>query len=505
MKKYFAIMLFCLTAFCLMFTGCEKGGNEPDGTEQAELKFRIEITNITRTTADVMITPEPVRTKYLYFIIDKAQYDELGSDEALLEKSRQELVKRAEQRKQTLAQLVESIRRLGAFAEPERFLGLETSTSYYIYAYGVNDEGEAVSDITKQEFTTEGVQMVDCLFSFKITTTRTSIGIEVAPTDKKQWYYYQLLTEEQFNSYGGTAEKAARAVIDKQLEAWQALGNTMAEAVASMALKGDHSYNFTGLTPDTPYYIFICGINDDGDICTKVEDLRISTKKFEPSDNSFIIYPSGITCDSITIEITPDNDDPYLAVVKPQSEIAGKDAESIMAAVVAEMGDYVGKYAKRGKQTVVCNRTLMPETDYSILVFGYDGGVTTVLTRVNFTTAKASTSGDAVTFAFSFTNKGYIITPSDETALYLQGTISADNYETKYNADPAKIKGLVKEYIDLFVPDIFSMEEFLQSDGKRGTYTDDDFNKGTLYVYAICVNADGTFAGEPFVSEKHTF
>lgn len=504
MKKYFAIMLFCLTAFGLMFTGCEKGDHEPGGTEQAELRFRIEITNITRTTADVMITPEPVRTKYLYFIIDKAQYDELGSDEALLEKSRQELVKRAEQRKQTLAQLVESIRRLGAFAEPERFSGLETSTSYYIYAYGVNDEGEAVSDITKQEFTTDGVQMVDCLFSFKITTTRTSIGIEVAPTDKEQWYYYQLLTEEQFNSYGGTAEKAARAVIDKQLEAWQALGNTMAEAVASMALKGDHTYNFTGLTPDTPYYIFICGINDEGDICTKVEDIKVSTKKFEPSDNSFIIYPSGITCDSITIEITPDNDDPYLAVVKPQSEIAGKDAESIMAAVVAEMGDYVGKYAKRGKQTVVCDRTLMPDTDYSILVFGYDGGVTTVLTRVNFTTEKADAS-DNVTFSFSFTKSGYTITPSADGVLYLQGAIREQDYQS-YGCEPARLKNYVKDIMDIYVPDIYSMEEYLKTEGKRGTYTDaDGLLSGDYYIYAICVNADGTFAGEPSVSEKHTF
>lgn len=464
------------------------------------LTFKIEISNLTRHSADVMITPSELHTKYLYFIIDKAQYDEIGSDEALLEKSRQELIKRAEQEGKTLAQLADEIRRIGAFARPETFSGLEIGT-----AYGIDDNGEAISVITKREFTTESVQMVDCLFNLKIETTRTSINIDVKPTDKSQWYYYQLLTEAQFDTYGGTAEKAAAAIIKEQLDAWLALGAESTEkAVESMALKGDHSYNFTGLTPDTQYYIFICGINGDGDICTKVEDIRISTAKFEPSDNSFGVYVSAITCDSATIEIITGNDDPYLAVVKPQSEIKGKGNEEIMAAAVAEMGEYVGKYAKKGKQTIACDRTLMPDTDYSVLVFGYDGGVTTGLTRVNFKTPEASTSGN-VTFTFSFTNKGYIITPSDETALYLQGTISADNYDTKYNADPAQIKALVKEYIDLFVPDIYSMEEFLQSDGKRGTYTDDDFNSGTLYVYAICVNADGSFAGEPFVSEKHTF
>lgn len=505
MKNIFAFQLLCLALTGFTFTGCNDSSNGNHCTYPPMLTFKIEISNLTRHSADVMITPSELHTKYLYFIIDKAQYDEIGSDEALLEKSRQELIKRAEQEGKTLAQLADEIRRIGAFARPETFSGLEIGTAYYIYAYGIDDNGEAISVITKQEFTTESVQMVECLFNLKIETTRTSINIDVKPTDKTQWYYYQLLTEPQFNSYGGTAEKAAAAVVKKQIDAWLALGAESTEkAVESMALKGDHSYNFTGLTPDTQYYIFICGINGDGDICTKVEEIKIRTDKFEPSDNNFGVYVSAITCDSATIEIITDNDDPYLAVVKPQSEIKGNGNEEIMAAAVAEMGEYVGKYAKKGKQTIACNRTLMPDTDYSVLVFGYDGGVTTALTRVDFKTLEASTSGD-VTFTFSFTKAGYTVAPSDDSALYLQGAIREQDYQS-YGSEPARLKEYLKAIIDIYVPDIYSMDEYLKAEGKRGTYTDTDgFLNGNYYIYAICVNADGTFAGEMSVSEMHTF
>ena len=508
MKTFHKFALLCTAILCGLLCGCNKDSDDTKkNPDPVELTFTIEISGQTRTSAEVFITPSDLHAKYLYFIIDKAQYDALGSDATLLDKSRAELAKRAAESDKTLAQLADEIRRIGAFARPETFSGLEAGTAYYIYAYGIDDNATPTSAITKQQFRTESVQMTDCTFAYSTTPTRTSVAVSVVPSDKQQWYYYQLLTEEQFNTYGGTLAGAARAVIKRQIEAWLALGATSVKAaVESLALQGDHSYTFSGLNSDTPYYLFICGINDDGDICTGVDGCKVTTDKFEMSDNYLVISVFDTTWDSASIIVSTTNNDPYLFVVKPLAELSGKDDDAaVIAAVVADMGDYVGKYIKHGEQTITCDKTLMPDTDYVALAFGYDGGATTRLTRVNFKTEKATTEG-GTTFSVSFTTSGYIITPTDASVLYLQGAIREADYKT-VGSDPSRLKNeYIKALIDVFVPDIYTAEEYLAGEGHRGNYVESDgLLSGNYFVYAICVNADCSLVGEPFVSEMHTF
>ena len=510
MRTFPKFALLCTAILCSLLCGCKKEADDtkknPD-PDPAALTFTIEISGLTRTSADVFITPSDLHAKYLYFIIDKAQYDALGTDAALLEKSQAELARRAAASDKTLAQLAYEIRRIGAFARPETFSGLEADTAYYIYAYGIDDAATPTSAITKQQFRTEAVQMTDCTFTYTATPTRTSVAVNVIPSDKQQWYYYQLLTAEQFDSYGGTLQKAARTVVKQQIDAWLALGATSVKAaVESLALQGDHSYTFTGLSSDTPYYLFVCGINDDGDICTAVDGEMITTEKFAMSDNDLSVNVFDTTWDSTTVLISTTNDDPYLFVVKPLAELSGKDDDAaIIAAVVADMGDYVGKYTKHGDQTITFDKTLMPDTDYVALAFGYDGGATTPLARVDFTTEKATTDG-STTFSVAFTTSGYTIKPADASVLYIQGAIREEDYK-RYDNDPSRLKNEhIKALIDLFVPDIYTAEEYLAGEGHRGNYVESDgLLSGNYFVYAICIAADCSLVGEPFVSEMHTF
>lgn len=186
MKTFPEFAMLCAAIFCILFCGCKKESADPKNPDPdpVELTFTIEISGQTRTSADVFITPSDLHAKYLYFIIDKAQYDALGSDSALLEKSQAELARRAAASDKTLAQLADEIRRIGAFARPETFSGLEAGTAYYIYAYGIDDAAAPTSAITKQQFRTEAIQMTDCSFVYTATPTRTSVAVSVVPSDK---------------------------------------------------------------------------------------------------------------------------------------------------------------------------------------------------------------------------------------------------------------------------------------------------------------------------------
>ncbi len=506
-----SLSLITAISSVISFSSCNSKTEDPP---TPELTFTLKCVNPTRSSIDISIEPSDKNACYFYSIVEKDEFNTLGSDLALAENDMKAIDEAAEQKGISREEALNRILIKGDIVSKTIDKDLKLGTEYYLYAYGMELSGKQTSKIFKQEFQTEGITMSSCEFDITTSSTKTSIHIDVKPSEKDQYYYYKLLSEDKFSILGGTPEAVAESITQHQIEAWLGLGaKNIAEAVKSFTLQGDHGYTETGLSAGEKYHIVAFGVNLDGDVCTKVKYLTVSTEEFKMSDNKITLSAdqASITWDSAEISVATTNNDPYIIIVKTTEEQAGKTDDQIIESVIDFYGEGIDSYLKKGNYTLKCEKTLMPETSYEALAFGYDGGATTALSRLEFKTQKASSAED-VTFSFSIagkTNDLIHIEPSDQSALYIWNSISEADYENYYGSKPEKLKDHITAYVEAYIPDVYpDFASYVKDEGVRGTIEEDHWiweGDGKYLFFAICMNPDGTFAGEPQVSEVFNF
>lgn len=502
-------MLFLAAAAALSCaTACsDKNEDSTDpATDPAELTFTLEASNATQETVQITVLPSQSAPTYLYLIAEKERFDAFASGDALIESDLQQLGSMAEAAGKSREEYLAEVLVKGP-VRSRTVEGLKPGTDYVFYAYGLTAAGAATSEVESLPFSTQPVALADCTFEVSESVTRTSIRIDVVPSDKEQPYYYQLLDEERFARLGGgeSPETAAAALLKEQIDYWLALGAaSVAEAVGSITLSGDHGYNFTGLGSGREYHLIVFGVDAQGHVCTRTLHRALSTEAFAPSDNRIALQVDKVTWDSAEVGVTVTNDDPYLVLVKTAAELADKSDDEIIRAIAASYGETIQTRTRRGAYTLVCDKNLMPGTDYEALAFGYDGGATTALVRTPFTTEKENEAGD-ITFTFTLAGDEQVtVTPSDPSLLYHWESIPEDSYQT-YGGTPAGICDFVMDMMGLY--EITTPAEYLEIMGTRGEVTEDHWifeGDGDYRFFAIWMNANGTFA-EPAVSDIFHF
>lgn len=512
MKKFYAAtrLLTALSLLCGM-VAC----NNDESALPTPLTFSLSCANPTRSSVEVSVYPSDKEIGYIYSIVDKEAYDALGgSDAALVANDLKNIDLLAADAGVTREEFLTKNLMYGDVISQTINRGLEAETDYYLYAYGMTSSGERVSDLFKEPFRTESITISSCTFDITVSPTRTTVRIDVVPSDKQQYYYYKLLSDADYAALGGTPRSVASSIVREQIDAWLGLGAaSVAEAVKNFTLQGDHGYTATALSSGSDYHLFVCGVDLQGDICTEITYRKVSTESFAMSDNriTLTVDPASVTWDSAEIAVSVTNDDPYLVVVRASSELAAKTDEQIMQSIIAYYGESVETRTRCGNSTLLCDRNLMPETDYEAIAFGYDGGISTTLTRSPFTTKKTNT-GVRVTFEFRFAegNNDLIhIEPSDQSVLYLWGSISEEDYETYYDGTPARLTEHVQSLMEAYIPDVYpDAAAYVEGEGFRGTLEEDHWlfeGEGDYRFYAVCMNPDGTFADDPQVSDIFSF
>lgn len=511
MKNFYAAtrLLTVLSLLCGM-AACNNDENMP----LSPLTFSLSCANPTRSSVEVSVCPSDKETGYIYSIADRETYDALGSDAALVASDLENIDILAADAGMTREEFLTDRLMYGDVVSQTIDRGLQAGTDYYLYAYGMTPSGERVSELFRQPFRTESVAISSCTFEITVSPARTTVRIDVVPSDKQQYYYYRLLSGADYAALGGTPRDVALSIVRQQIEAWLGLGAaSVAEAVKNFTLQGDHGYTATDLTSGSDYHLFVCGIDLQGDICTEITYRKVSTESFAMSDNriTLTVDPASVTWDSAEIAVSATNDDPYLVVVRASSELGSKTDEQVMRSIIAYYGESVETRTRRGDSTLLCDRTLMPATDYEALAFGYDGGITTTLARSPFTTKKTSTVA-SVAFEFRLAgsdNDLIHIEPSDQSVLYLWGSISEEVYGTYYDGNPTRLTEHVQALMEAYIPDVYpDAAAYVEGEGLRGTLEEDHWlfeGDGDYRFYAVCMNSDGTFADDPQVSDIFSF
>ncbi len=435
-----------LTLFVLALVACHP---EPEPIQPTPEKpdFEITINGTTRGSVTFSVEPKDMDAAYLCTVYSKAEYEEFTREDFFVETIFQELREEASNVGKTLEEYMPEVVDRGAITEA-KFSGLAAHTDYYIVVFGVDetDGYKQSTPITKSAFTTTDVTGLVCDFKVSTSVENNTVVMSVVPSDKEILWYLCTMPKAQYDYYV-TAEDGYKMTesyfyeyyFQQEINTLLQQGYTEQQVVDALIHSGDLQLEAKGLQEHTDYYILIAGLILDEEgivICTDVQRSQYRTEGAAQSAMTFEIEVWDISQMEASFRITPSNDkDKYCALVAPWDGVS--TAEEQMHRLVEQWGGWMDIMSNdRGVvEHAGASAFKLPaaDTDYYIIAFGYDGGITTEASMATFRTLPGG-SLEEVEFSVSATNispYGFTmnITSSDPTIYYVPGACLAGEYD----------------------------------------------------------------------------
>lgn len=231
--------------------------------------------------------------------------------------------------------------------------------------------------------------------SFKFTVSEisgASATVQVAPTDKTATYCYDVIEKSVLDGYNDKTSFINEYVAQLK-ELADMYGAIFGVTLEDLLSKGDESYDYTAyFEPSTDYYVFAAGVSADGAVTTDVSVFPFSTTAPKKSNNTFRVTESNGY-----VTVTPsDNNDVYIWDILESAEIAGATDSEIIADEIAYLKeeDEISSYAVKGADEYDYSEGLTSGTEYTVIVFGYDGAASTALTKYAFTYNGSGSGGE---------------------------------------------------------------------------------------------------------------
>ncbi len=330
--------------------------------------------------------------------------------------------------------------------------------------------------------------------------------VRVTPDDPDMLYFLGVSLKDHFIENYGSLDDMKQAVgnfIETQI-----IMNSEVP-VRDLLHKGTYERDVTGLQPDEEFIVFACFTGEFGDIVSDVEYIVDTAPPVTESMNSFNIEIEQITATNATVFVTPSNDDDYVCFEMPEFVYADKTTEELEAFLIKNYSTFFPSYTYRGEIMHSFDNKLDPDTEYMIIVFGYDGGITTPLTTKKFRT-KEPNDPTNVTFnievrELTARNAAITFTPSDNSVSYLAIVADEDLLKAYGGGNPNGVKLLIDMEIQqsIMVGDCSDRAEFAKYYAKRGEQTG-NFSlipESKHYACAVCVDKDGKYASEIAIVE----
>ena len=264
-------------------------------------------------------------------------------------------------------------------------------TEYTIVAWGMNLNGTpTTAPIVVGSFKTRDIDIYDdCTFQVDVLAIEDmDVKVRVTPSNPSTVYYTAFVEESRMEGY--TINQAAQRIINMEANrlatgyyddniTWE---NLPGLASGTQEIWGRRDYYWTFL-PDHTYNIYVFGIDGMGIRSTEVEMIQVTTKNATESDNHFSVNFVSSTWQNLSYEVVPEIKDekwmPFLietADLDLYRDPSGKlDEKSIMAEIEEYYEDEIVYHNYEGNRTLV--EAWIPDTDYTLLVFGFAGTNTT--------------------------------------------------------------------------------------------------------------------------------
>lgn len=343
-------------------------------------------------------------------------------------------------------------------------------------------------------------------FKIEVTDLNSShCKVKVTPEDMNTQYFCGVATEDYLKTFGPMDDMMTTAT--NFIETMILENSDM--AISDLMKKGIYEREVTGLQPEQRFVVFACHTDNTGAIISDIEAILETTPALEASENTFEIEIDQITATSAMLFITPSTNDEYVWMEFPEWVYKDMTMEEFEEFLLKNYKPFFSLHATSGEMVHSFDGKLDPDTEYMIIVFGYDGGVTTELTTCKFRTLPPNDPTD-VTFTFEYgtmTSRSASVTfrPSDASVSYLAIVADEETLARKGGPNADGVKKLIDQQIRnaIMTGDCEDRAEFVEFYAQRGTQTGSFSLKPGMkhYACAVCMDAEGNYASEVAIDE----
>ena len=407
--------------------------------------FVVEVGDVTRSTVTLSVTPSAEINDYICVVEERSVVEEYTQDKFIIATVFQEFTDEAASKGLTLAEYMPSVVDNGKI-EDVTFSGLKLDTEYYVLVFGVDEQYEACTELTKMAFKTLAVEKSDCSFDIATDVVDNTVTITVAPSDQELYWYLCTMPKSTYNYYVTDANGYQMSesyfyeyFFAQDINSYRGAGYSDAQIIEALIHQGNQQLQASGLNENTEYYILVAGIIMDSEgivICTDINKASYTTQNAAKSTMTFEIEVWDIKQMEASFRITPsNNNDLYCALVQPWDGVS--TADEVMHQIVDQWGGWMSIMADDKGMVEHSGTKAMKlpaaDTDYYIIAFGYDGGITTDAYMKTFRTLPGG-SVEEVEFTISASNispYGFNmnIASTDPTIYYIPGACVPAEYD----------------------------------------------------------------------------
>ena len=399
----------------------------------------VKVDSVEATAVTFSVTAASDATTWIGQIVDKVWFEQMSEEDIFAEDMRYYNAMAGEA-DVALSDYLATLLSTGSHSGI-RMNGLDPEWEYVVYVYGMNTAGEKTTSLYSEAFTTTAPYAGnDVTFDFGITVNRAIAHIEITPSHEGVAYYNNLITYEDFEQmYGKDINVAADAVILDMIEDYAAWDYTLAETFEYNTDYLATAYEFEGMA-NTKYVAFAFKWNEACERLSEVSYEFFEVGSIPASENKLAMEISDITQSTFYVKVTTTTDDPYAIFAIPSKEIAKlMTDDEIFNHILTKYGtSFLYNYIFEGDIEGTFTG-LEADTNYAVLLFGYEAGVlTTKLVRKDITTAAAGDI-EACQYNIEITEiddreARVSITPSDYSIWYYWNVFETSTTEEEIKA-----------------------------------------------------------------------
>ena len=297
-----------------------------------------------------------------------------------------------------------------------------------VWAMPADPERYTESSVAVIEVTTE---IIGDAFTIEYEDDRQMMVLDVTitPKDPGMMFFRETLEDNYFQYFGGNVEDAWANALQSYVDMFGS------SALGMIAEKGTVNYPVEYIY-DQHTYIMVAGIDSSLNRITSIVDTVFYSGPVPASDITFEVEAREITTSSAVVYVTPSNNDPWSMLLLESDNLSGYSEADVENLVNVSYREYINDDRVYSGELSMTYRegSLDPDTEYTVLVFGWNTALSTDVYRYTFTTESASSSQD-LTFTWDIEVLGPMeidvtITPSDMNAQYI--VIPMPDYDYEY-------------------------------------------------------------------------
>ena len=471
--------------------------------------LKITVSDVTATGVIFSVTTTDPEMTWIPMVTYKESFEWFETADELFKNDLEYFDYLADIQDMTRSEFLEMMTAVGSL-EDIKLDGLDPSTDFVLYAYGITLEGRRTTDIVSMPFRTEDPYEGDITFTFEVEENDYILNYSIYPSHTGVPYYYGVATKDEVEVWKSKYSNNLRQAIQTEI-----IDAEINELMQLQFIKGPEDYyaiynesnvvdwGYYELKASTTYVLYAVKWDQQCVLTGPVSTYEHTSQAVDQSVNQITLEVTNVTQSSADASATVTTEDPYVIMPIRTSEIAGMTDEEIFVYVTDKYDYIVSEYTYTGNHSKTYSR-MRPDTEYTMLAFGCKAGTMTTneMDKVNFKTLPA---GDPMECTFEFSvvpdvDFAFVeVTPSDKGQFYKW--IVCPPY---YTADD------VKYFIDQLI-EVYYEGDFVTFSSWELSLGDDSANVWDLYesteykVAAVIMDYDtGEYLSDVIFSETFT-